>query len=212
MNATTADALAGGSVSGDEPTLSAEAIRALPFDESRGSASMALLVASEVMVFVGLFFSYFYFAHHAPRWIPDAPPKLPLALGMLGALILGSIVLEVGRWQIRLGNRSMARIALAITIVLGCAYIVMQIFEYLNHLEDLTPYTDAYGSIFYVITTVHGAHLVLGILFLLYALILPLEPVRVPPHRPFSNAALYWHFLTVAWLATIACLYLPPNL
>lgn len=207
MSASSTEVIAGGG-----STLSAEAIRALPFDEKRGSASMALFVTSEVMVFVGLFFSYFYIAHHAPHWIPGPPPKLPLALGMLGALILGSAVLEWGRAEIRRGVRGTPRIALAITILFGFAYIVMQVFEYLNHLKDLTPYTDAYGSIFYVITTVHGAHLVLGILFLLYALILPsLEPAPVPPHRPYSNATLYWHFLTVAWLATIACLYLPPN-
>jgi heme/copper-type cytochrome/quinol oxidase subunit 3 len=212
MSATSAEVLAGGSRSSTEPDLSAEAIRALPFDESRGSASMAIFVASEVMVFVGLFFSYFYTAHHAPRWPPDAPPKLPLALGMLGALLLGSVVMEWGRSSIRRGNRGAARIALVVTVLFGIAYIVQQVFEYLGHLEEVRPSMDAYGSIFYVITTVHGAHLVLGILFLLYALILPLEPARVPPHRPFSNAALYWHFLTIAWIATIACLYLPPNL
>lgn len=213
MSATSAEALAGGgSVARPAAPIGADAIRALPFDEGRGSASMAIFVVSEVMVFVALFFSYFYLAHRAPHWPPDAPPKLPLAFAMLGALIAGSAVMEWGRWQLRQGSRAAGRIALAVTILLGLGYIALQTLEYLHHVRDLSPYADAYASVFYTITTVHGAHLVLGLLFLLYALVLPLEPALVPPHRPFSNAAMYWHFLTAAWIATIACLYLPPNL
>lgn len=192
---------------------SAEVIRNLPLDEGRGSASMAIFIVSEAMVFIALFFSYFYFAYHSPRWPPDAPPKLPLAFGMLGDLILGSLVLEWGRAALRGGRRLAPRLALAVTALLGGVYIVLQTFEDLNHLQTLHPSQDAYGSIFYTITTVHGAHLVVAILMLLYALVLPrLEPAPRPPHRSYGNVAMYWHFITIVWLATVCIMYLPPNL
>lgn len=192
---------------------SAELIRRLPLDEGRGTASMAIFIVSEAMVFIALFFSYFYFADHSPQWPPDAPPKLPLALGMLGDLIVGSLVLEWGRAMIPRGRRLAPRIALAITALLGGIYIVLQVFEDLNHLKTLHPSQDAYGSIFYTITTVHGAHLVIAILMLLYALMLPrLEPAPRPPHRAYGNVTRYWHFITIVWLATVCVMYLPPNL
>ena len=53
---------------------------------------------------------------------------------------------------------------------------------------------------------------VLGLLFLLYALFLPrLEPTDRPPHRPYYNAALYWYFVTLVYLAVFLILYIVPN-
>jgi heme/copper-type cytochrome/quinol oxidase subunit 3 len=73
--------------------------------------------------------------------------------------------------------------------------------------------TNVYGSIFYTITTFHVAHLILGLSMLVFALILPrLEPVDRPPHRPFHNAALYWHFVDFVWLWIMIFLYFAPNL
>jgi heme/copper-type cytochrome/quinol oxidase subunit 3 len=47
---------------------------------------------------------------------------------------------------------------------------------------------------------------------LAYVLTLPrYEPVDRPPHRPFHNAALYWHFVDFIWIWIIIFLYIGPN-
>jgi heme/copper-type cytochrome/quinol oxidase subunit 3 len=73
--------------------------------------------------------------------------------------------------------------------------------------------TDAYGSIFYTITSFHAAHLMLGLFMLLYVLALPqIGPGHKPPHRALHNASLYWHFVDFVWVLIVALLYLAPNI
>jgi heme/copper-type cytochrome/quinol oxidase subunit 3 len=195
------------------PVASAELIRNLPWDVKRGTEGTWWFIASEAMLFTGLFFSYFYLGHTVSRWPPDSPPKLMLALIMLGVLVASSLILEWGRRQGKRGRDRVARRALLGSIILGAVFIALQVLEYRNHLKELRPTADAYGSIFYTITTFHGAHLALGLLMLIYVLFLPeLEPTSKPPHRPYHNAALYWHFVDVVWVFIVLILYVSPRL
>ena len=80
-------------------------------------------------------------------------------------------------------------------------------------MKEIQPSTDAYGSIFYAITSLHAAHLMLGPLVLGYVLLLPrIGPNEKPPHHPLKNAAMYWHFVDAVWVAIVAILYVMPNL
>jgi heme/copper-type cytochrome/quinol oxidase subunit 3 len=80
-------------------------------------------------------------------------------------------------------------------------------------LQHLTPRTNAYGSSFYTLTTLHGLHVVLGLLMLIWVLLVPRwEPVRFTPYRPYHNVALYWHFVDTVWIFIVAFLYVIPNI
>lgn len=174
---------------------------------------MMLFIANEAFLFIMLLFAYFYLAHGGWRWQAEEPPKLGLAIAMLIVLWISSAVLHWGERQVRARNYSRGRAALAATILIGLGFLALQVFEYRNHLRTLTPRTDAYGSIFYTITSFHAAHLIIGLLILGYVLILPQwEPVDRPPHRPFHNAALYWHFVDFVWIWIVAFLYVAPNI
>src|SRR5579884_4179629 len=169
-------------------------------DDRRGTAGMWLFILTEAALFILLFFSYFYLAQGGWRWPLEEAPKLRLALPMLVVLWISSGVLHWGEKQVKAQRYSRARAALVGTIVLGLVFLIMQAFEYMDHLKSLTPRTDVYGSVFYTITSFHAAHLILGLLMLIYALFLPAyEPVDRPPHRPYHNVALYWHFVDFIW-------------
>jgi cytochrome c oxidase subunit III len=190
----------------------ATSIRELPWDNRRGTVSMALFIATEAMLFVAMFFAYFYLGRAQPQWPMDPPPKLTLALIMLVVLLASSAILQWGENVSRRGRTGAARAALGVTILLGLVFVGLQVLEYRDHLRTLQPTTDAYGSIFYTITSIHGAHVLLGLSMLLYALILPrLEPTDRPPHRPLHNASLYWHFVDGVWIFIVALLYALPN-
>lgn len=192
---------------------SPEMIRALGWDVRRGSAGMALFILTEAMLFVALLFSYYYLGSQQPRWPLSEPPKLKLALIMLGVLLVSSVVVEWGRRQGRAGRDGMARLSLLLTLLLGVGFLTLQFFEYRDHWQTLTPTQSSYGSIFYTITSFHAAHVVMGLLMLAYVLILPhREPTPEPPHRPHHNAALYWHFVDVVWLIIVLLLYVAPNI
>jgi len=185
---------------------------ALPVDERRGTRGMLLFILSEAMLFLMLFFSYFYLGSNQPRWPMHPPPKLLLASIMLAILLLSSAVLYWGERASEQGRHVAARLSIGATLSLGIVFVVLQVFEYRDHLKTLKPTTDAYGSIFYTITSVHAAHLVLGLTLLAYVLVLPrVGHMGQPPHRPLKNAALYWHFVDAVWVVIVATLYVAPH-
>jgi cytochrome c oxidase subunit III len=179
-------------------------------DRSRGTHGMLWFIATEAMLFVMLFFSYFYLRHFSTQWGP--PPKLALALVMLGVLSLSSVVLGCGELAVRKGREGVGRLSIAATIVLGLVFLSIQTMEYGERLRVVRPTDDAYGSIFYAITGLHGLHVALGLLMLAYVLILPrIGANDRPPHHPMKNVALYWHFVDVVWIFIVALLYLLPR-
>jgi heme/copper-type cytochrome/quinol oxidase subunit 3 len=182
-------------------------------DDKRGTAAMMLTITTETSLFLILFFAYFYLARGGWRWLAETPPKLTLAFLMLGVLAASSLVLMWGERQVKARNYVAGRLAIGLTILMGLGFLAIQVFEYKDHLKTLTPQTNVYGSIFYTITTFHAAHVVMGLLILSYVLILPrLEPVDGPPHRPYHNAVMYWHFVDVVWIFVVAFLYVAPNI
>lgn len=182
-------------------------------DTRRGTGGMMLTIATEGFLFVMFFFAYFYAAKGGWRWLDEKPPKLLLAFVMLGILLSSSLVIWWGEQQVKKQRYALGRVAVVVTLIMGLVFLGVQTIEYRNHLKELTPQSDIYGSIFYTITSFHAAHVVVGLLILFYVLILPrYEPVTEPPHRPYHNAAMYWHFVDFVWVWIVALLYVAPNL
>jgi heme/copper-type cytochrome/quinol oxidase subunit 3 len=181
-------------------------------DDRRGTWAMAWFITTEAMLFVMLFFAYAYLGHDKPRW-PLEAPKLTFALIMLGVLLTSSVVLYLGEEAEKTGRTGTAKAYVLGTVVLGLIFVTLQVFEYADHLKTLSPFDNAYGSIFYLITSLHGAHVVLGLLMLVYVLLLPqIGPAEKPPHRALHNAGLYWHFVDVVWVVIVSWLYVAPHL
>jgi heme/copper-type cytochrome/quinol oxidase subunit 3 len=183
----------------------------LPIDVRRGTIGMWLFIATEASLFVMLFFAYFYLSRNVPLWPPDAPPSLRMPLVMLGVLASSSIVLFWGERTLRAGNQVRARLSLVVTVALGLLFLAIQATEYADKWTRLRPSTNAYGSIFYVITGVHGCHVALGICMLAYVALLPDLESPDPPHRAMHNASLYWHFVDVVWVVIVAIIYVLPH-
>ncbi len=184
-----------------------------PIDNKRGTGAMICTIATEAALFIIFFFEYFYLARGGWRWLDEKPPKLTLAVIMLVVLLSSSAVLIWGERQLKARRFGAARAAMLGTILIGIGFLVIQFFEYRDHLKELTPQTNVYGSIFYTITSFHAAHVVVGLIILAYVLLLPrLEPVDRPPHRPYHNAAMYWHFVDIVWIFIVAFLYVAPNI
>lgn len=181
-------------------------------DDRRGTWAMTMFIATEASLFVMLFFSYYYLGHVSRGPWPSEPPKLRLALVMLVVLLASSAVLHAGERAQQGGRPARARALVGLTILMGIGFLVLQTIEYRNHFKTLRPTENAYSSIFYTITSFHGAHLVLGVLMLVYVLALPeIGPGHKPPHRALHNASLYWHFVDFVWLLIVALLYVAPN-
>jgi heme/copper-type cytochrome/quinol oxidase subunit 3 len=185
--------------------------RLLPLDEGRGTRGMVLFILTEALLFAVLFFAYFYLGQDQTRW-PPQPPRLGKALVMLGVLLSSSGVLLTGEAALRGGSVRRARMAAVATLLLGAVFLAIQWSEYAERLKTLRPGDSAYGSIFYTLTSLHAAHVALGMLMLGFVAALPVRAFTTgPPHRPLRAVSLYWHFVDGVWVAIVALLYVEPR-
>jgi cytochrome c oxidase subunit III len=100
-----------------------------------------------------------------------------------------------------------------VTILAGLAFIGGQATEY----HDLLTRTPAVGltsdlpaSLFFVITGFHGLHVVVGLIYLLALLVGASRAPQISPGK-LAVAALFWHFVDLAWVAIFTVLYLLPT-
>ena len=179
---------------------------------------MILFIASEVMFFVGWFWSFFDFALF-PNTLTEVvggqfPPKAieavmdPFDLPLLNTLILlcsGTTVTWAHHSLIH-GDRDGLKKGLWLTILLGILFTSIQAYEYAH-----APFNfgeNTYGSVFYMATGFHGFHVLVGTIFLIVCLVRAYKGHFTPQHHfGFEAAAWYWHFVDVVWLFLFVAVY-----
>ena len=183
---------------------------------------MILFIASEVMFFVAWFWAFFDASLYTNEAIQAArraftggmwPPKGtevldPLNLPLLNTLILltsGATVTWAHHALIG-GDRQGLKIGLALTILLGLCFTSIQAWEYAH--APFAFSNSIYGATFFMATGFHGAHVIIGTIFLIVCLIRATAGQFTPQqHLGFEFAAWYWHFVDVVWLFLFCCIY-----
>ena len=95
---------------------------------------------------------------------------------------------------------------LILTIILGATFTCIQGYEY-SHAEFAFS-GNIYGATFFMATGFHGAHVLIGTIFLIVCLVRAMRGHFSPTqHLGFEFAAWYWHFVDVVWLFLFACIY-----
>jgi heme/copper-type cytochrome/quinol oxidase subunit 3 len=179
---------------------------------------MVLFIAVEATLFALLLASYFYLRFRSgPVWPPDGieNPKLTLVLIMSAVLWSSSIPIHLAHGAIRRDQQHKMQVCLALGFLLGAAFLVLQcVVEYPEILRhEFTPRTNAYGSMFFTITGLHGGHVAVGLLMNAWVQVRARQGA-FDQHRHVSvqNFVMYWHFVDVVWVFVLATLYLSPQL
>jgi cytochrome c oxidase subunit 3 len=180
---------------------------------SRGMAGMALFIASELMLFGGLFAGYFFVRQQADSWPPaDIEHTLSKGIGGLltAILVSSSIAAHFGILGVKRDNQAQFKLGIAIAIVLGTIFIAGQIYEWFNLMDEgLTADSGVYGSTFYIITGFHGAHVIAGLAMLAVVMLRAVWRDFTAARHLFADASvLYWHFVDVIWVFVFSILYL----
>jgi cytochrome c oxidase subunit 3 len=130
---------------------------------------MFLFIASEIMLFGSFFTAYFFVRVVAGTPWPTPPYQLPVFVAGLNTIILvtSSFTMHWALQSIKRGNRAGLKAGLALTFLLGLSFLLTQITEYAR--IGFAPYTDAFGTIFFCLTGLHGAHVFVGLTLLLAA-------------------------------------------
>jgi heme/copper-type cytochrome/quinol oxidase subunit 3 len=171
-----------------------------------GVAAMVAGVAG-VMVFIGLAAAYFDVRALAGTW----PPKKVALDNYLGTtltitLLMSSVTAEWALQAMRIGNRRQAMAALALTPGFGLAFL--NLLWYLVTKLGFGPGSHAYGAIVYAFVAATVVNVLIGMGFLLVALLRTFGHQVGPGNQAVARAATaYWHFVVGGWFIAYVALY-----
>ncbi len=183
---------------------------------------MILFIASEVMFFVAWFWAFFdasLFAGEAIQyqraevtgghWPPVGIETFdPWHLPLLNTLILltSGTTVTWAHHALLHNDRDGLKQALWLTVVLAALFTVVQAYEYSHAAFSFSG--NIYGATFFMATGFHGAHVIIGTIFLAVCLLRAYLGHFTPrQHLGFEFAAWYWHFVDVVWLFLFIAIY-----
>jgi cytochrome c oxidase subunit 3 len=170
---------------------------------------MFLFIASEIMLFGSFFTAYFFVRVVAGTPWPTPPYQLPVFVAGLNTIILvtSSFTMHWALQSIKRGNRAGLKAGLALTFLLGLSFLLTQITEYAR--IGFAPYTDAFGTVFFCLTGLHGAHVLVGLTLLLAATVRSFRGhYSEEEHLGVEIPGIYWHFVDVMWIVVYTTVYI----
>jgi cytochrome c oxidase subunit 3 len=171
---------------------------------------MLLFIASEIMLF-GSFFTIYFFVrvvNNAPEWPPEGF-HLPVFVAGVNTVILltSSFTMHWALQAIKRGNRAGLQAGLVLTLALGLTFLLTQIREYSR--IGFAPSDGAFGSVFFGLTGLHGAHVFIGLTLLTFATIRAFRGhFTAEAHRGVEIPGIYWHFVDVMWIVVYTTVYI----
>ncbi len=170
---------------------------------------MLLFIISEIMVFGAFFTAYFFIRiANGDPW-PAHGTTLPVGVAGMNTAILvsSSFTIHWAEQAIKKGNHFGLKAGMLTTFLLGCSFLFIQINEYAN--IGFAPQDAAQQTIFYSLTGLHGAHVFIGLLLLLFVTIRAFRGHYSPEeHRGVEVPGIYWHFVDVMWLVVYTTVYI----
>lgn len=165
-------------------------------------------LGSELMFFSGLFAALFTIRAHLATWPPAGTHLDTLQSGIFTIiLVASSFTMQWAVFLVERRDRAGARRWTWITIVMGAAFVGNQAYEWI-HLTTRW-YTNAYGSVFYITTGLHGLHVTLGLVAMGF-LLFRMRGSQGDPGElsTFQAVSYYWHFVDVVWIGLYSALFL----
>ena len=172
-----------------------------------------LFLASEVMLFGGLFSSYVFIRLGASSW-PHGYDILNVPLAFVNTLVLitSSVTMVMSWASLKMNNLSKFRLYMGLTILMALFFLVIKSVEYSAKFDHhLFPSTNNFFAIYFTLTGLHGLHVIGGLIVNLYLWTAGMKMWKSDPER-FTNrvevAGLYWHFVDLVWIFLFPVLYL----
>jgi cytochrome c oxidase subunit 3 len=171
--------------------------------EGAGIIGMRVFLGSLAVLFVASILGYALTRSRAATWPPPGVPDLPSGLWFSTAVIVAcSGTIHMALRAVRMGERSACSRWLGATLGLGLLFLGAQAVNWFGLVAaEFTPKTNLYAFLFYMLTGLHAAHVVGGLV--------PLGIVTGKSlagrygsgwHPGVTYMAMYWHFLDVVWL------------
>jgi cytochrome c oxidase subunit 3 len=170
---------------------------------------MLLFIASEIMLFGAFFTAYFFVRVVNDIDWPQEPFHLPKFVAGVNTAILvtSSFTVHWALQSIKRDNRAGLRAGLFLTLALGLVFLLTQVREYSR--VGFSPADGAFGTIFYGLTGLHGAHVFVGLTLLTVATTRAFRGhFSAAHHHGVEIPGIYWHFVDVMWIVVYVTIYI----
>ena len=191
-------------------------------DEPGAKMGMWLFLFSELLLFGGLFLVYaVYFSRYRTDFI-SAGKHLDTLLGTLNTAVLltSSLLVAMAVSALRSGFTRKAAILLILTVFCAGGFLAVKYVEWggkISHglypngpeLLKLPKGEIMFFNLYYLVTGLHGLHVVIGAL-LLSCILGGILIGRVGKNEAIwlENSGLYWHLVDLIWVYVFPLFYL----
>jgi heme/copper-type cytochrome/quinol oxidase subunit 3 len=160
-----------------------------------------LFLASEIMLFGGLFSAYILLRTGAAHW-PSGASILNIPLATLNTFL--SIAIVFAWAATKEGNWSSFKKWMGISLLCGLTFLVIKTFEYKMKFDHhLYPSSSTFLAIYFTMTALHALHIIGGLIVNGYLWVTGAKMFKQDPHH-FSHrveiAGIYWHFVDLLWI------------
>lgn len=210
----------------NENSTAAEHFPDFARQNAAATLGMWLFLATEVLLFGGLFLAYAIYRVADPDVFAEASGRLQVLPGVVNTTVLltSSLFMAFAVHAAESGSLRLMRVSLLVTMMLGCVFLAIKSYEYHHELEaGLMPLLDLpfrwdganpeaaqlFFGLYLLMTGLHALHLIVGVLIVA---VIARKVWRLP--RPELDrerlriTGLYWHLVDVVWLFIFPLLYL----
>jgi cytochrome c oxidase subunit 3 len=180
---------------------------------TNGKIGIWCFLASEVMLFGAFFASYIVLRTSATEWpLGSSILNVPMATLNTVVLITSSVTMVMAWASLMRNDMGKYRLFLGTTVALGFCFCIIKYFEYSAKFEhNLLPHTHNFIALYFIMTGLHAAHVVGGMITNAYFLVAApsyLEHDRELLINRVENSGLFWHFVDLVWIFLFPILYL----
>jgi len=174
--------------------------------------AVVLFMGSEVMLFMSLFGTLVLYRTASVAWPPPAEPMLPIGVTFANTAVLlaSGVAMNRAYNDLRDGELVGFRRSLALTAVLGSAFLLVQGYEWVNLIRHgLSLSASIYGSTFYTLIGLHGVHVAGAVVWVVGVLIAAARGrYSAQKYVGVQVCSIYWYFVCGLWVVLFGAVYL----
>ncbi|WP_162427472.1 cytochrome c oxidase subunit 3 [Pontibacter pudoricolor] len=164
--------------------------------------SLWLIIISILMMF-GAFTSAYIVRREEGNWLEFDLPQMFIINTIV--IIASSITMQWAYFAAKKNNLGLVKLMLFLTMALGIVFLYGQLSAWGDLVQNNVYFggteSNPAGSFLYVLTGVHGFHLITGLIFLAILLIASFKyKVHSKKMLRMQLCTTYWHFLGGLWL------------
>jgi cytochrome c oxidase subunit III len=170
-----------------------------PFPISKGQIGLRILLTAIIMLFAGLSSAYIVL-RGMPTWQNIELPSL--LWPNTAVLLMSSVAIELSRRAIRRNDGPSMKRWLGVGGGLGVGFLIGQLAAWRQLVnEGVYLPSTLQSSFFYILTGLHGLHLLGGVIALSFVLSMAFRNrLTVFKHEPLKLCSLYWHVMDGLWV------------